>query len=145
MLYMGIACAGSGILLDGRVKGLITKARAGTVLQLELNRADEVATVLLLFTLAVNAAAAATFGTWLVRAHRVRDARLWPVALGIFVIPIINPAVPFFARSLENGLTIAIAAKVAAVIIALLAIRSIRSATTAHGPIPPQTGSAEFA
>lgn len=122
-------CAASGMLLDWRVAGLLANARAGKVLHEQLNRADEIATVLLLLTIAVTCAAAAAFVTW-----QVRHGKSFGAAAAALTIPVLNPMVPFVARGLDAGLTITLASKAAAVGAAVLALATVRAGMKRAAP-----------
>jgi hypothetical protein len=134
LLLMSIACAVSGIVLDLRVMSLLSQARAGTVLQSQLERADEVATLLLFFTLVINAAcvlACLAWSLWLAQtsgrsvAARVR----WFVVLAVLAIPLANPIAPFAIRGHEDGLTFAIVARALGVCAAVAALTLVRRAS----------------
>jgi hypothetical protein len=124
MLAMSIVCAASGILMDVRVMGLFERAGKGEVVQAALERADEIATLLLFFTLAVNLACALAVILWAIRLTGWRG-RVFAV-LAALAIPLGNPVAAFLVRGYEDGLTFAIVAKaldVAAAVALLLMLR----------------------
>ena len=122
---MSILCAVSGILMDARVMSLMARARAGTVLQSDLERADEIATILLLFTLVINAACVIA-SLWWVLATKPSHRTAAFVALAAMAIPVANPVTAFLVRGLENGLSFAMFAKVLGIAAAIAALMLIR-------------------
>jgi hypothetical protein len=129
MLVMSMVCAASGVLMDVRVMGLLARARAGTLLQQELDRADEIATILLLFTLVINAACLFASLAWVVRSTPGPRASMF-VALAALAIPIANPVAAFMVRGYENGPAFAITAKLLGVTAAIAALVLIRRRNT---------------
>ena len=69
LLAMSVVCAASGILLDYRVMDLLQMAREGMLHPAELNRADEVATLLVLLSLGVNGSCVLALVAWMLRSR----------------------------------------------------------------------------
>ena len=148
MLLMSMACAASGMLLDWRVKGLLSRATAGTTLQPDLERADQIATVLLLFTLLINVACVGVNLFWIRRVARAgrpasplsyNPATTLPTLL---LIPILNPLTPLAVRGVHDSLSFAMAAKAGALIAAsylFLAARSLRTAALQPTSAQPES------
>jgi len=125
MFAMSIACAASGILLDVRVMTLLNRAGTSAFPQSELERADEVATILLLFTLVVNATGLLIALAWIARAHPAARVAAF-IVLASIAIPLANPVAPFLIRGYENGPVFGIAARALGIAAALSAMALVR-------------------
>lgn len=129
LLAMTAACAISGIVLDARVMALVARGMAAT--QAELDRADEIATVLLLLSLAVTGAAFMACVAWTSLARpRWRIAVF--VALAALAVPLANPIAPFLIRGLEQSLPYGIVARSLGIIAAIAVIMLIRRTSPAR-------------
>ncbi len=101
MLFASIMCSFSAIVLSTRVLGLLAAARAGSVPQKELEEADQVHSLLMLFSLAIAGMTALAFCRWLIRVQlKVRDELRAPTrfnawySVASFFIPVVNLRVP---------------------------------------------------
>jgi hypothetical protein len=119
MLAVSMLCAVSGIVMDARVMGLMARAASGRIAQAQLERADEIATLLLFFTMSINAACLLAVLAWALGATNVANRRRFFVALAGFAIPLGNPFAAFLVRGYEDGLWFAIVAKALAMVAAL--------------------------
>ncbi|MBX3376345.1 MAG: hypothetical protein KF678_05015 [Phycisphaeraceae bacterium] len=130
LLAMTIACAGSGIVLDARVMALVARGLAAP--QSELDRADQVATVLLLLSLAVTGAAFIACIVWIVLVRPRKRAGLF-VGLGAVAVPLANPVAPFLIRGMEQSLPYGIAARGLGIIAALTVLILVRRGSSPRG------------
>lgn len=101
MLWMSMMCSVSTIVLSTRVLSLLAAARAGTVLQKQLEEADAAHSLLFLFSFVIAGATAVAFCLWLYRVQRkVRDELQTPArfdawySVASFFIPVVNLRVP---------------------------------------------------
>ena len=124
LLAMSVVCAASGILLDYRVMDLLEMARDGMLHPAELDRADEVATILFLLTLGVNGSCVLAMVAWMLRARVSGLPSL--LLLGILLIPLANPVLPFLARASPNGPMFGIASRVVGVMLAAVLLWVVR-------------------
>lgn len=130
MLAMTIACAISGIVLDARVMALVARGLAGT--QAELDRADQIATVLLLLSLVVAAATILACAAWILLIRPRRRVGMF-VALAALAIPLANPVAPFLIRGLERSLPYGIVARLLGIIAAVAVMVLVRRESRRRG------------
>lgn len=96
MLAMNVSCSIATIAVSGQVLALLSKARAGRFMQKQLEEADSVHSLLLLFSFVVSTATAAMFCAWLYGEMRQRSGlRFSPeFAAASFFIPVLNLFIP---------------------------------------------------
>jgi hypothetical protein len=104
---MSAMAAFSTMLVNAEVLSLLSKARAGIVLRSRLERADEVATLLAIFSMLIAVGAAAAFAAWLYRAlgnigRTWGETRYSPeYAVWSFLAPGLNLIIPI--RAIADG------------------------------------------